>query len=95
MNGITSIMIATIPFEETVNSLISVLSNIYYAGQDDTKRLGDTFRVADATVTESVQAAMATEPELIPYECTRSSGVLSFWDDPREDIYTLEDGQQV
>lgn len=95
MNGITSIMSATIPFEETLNSLISVLSNIYYAGQEDTKRLGETFRVADATFTDSVMAAMVTEPELIPYECCRSSGILSFWDDPEEDIYTLEDGQPV
>lgn len=94
MNGITSIMSATIPFEETLNSLISVMSNIYYAGQNDTKRLGETFRLEDATVTQSVLAAMVTEPELIPYECTRSSGVLNFWDDESEDIYTFEDGSK-
>jgi len=35
------------------------------------------------------------ETELIPYECTRSSSVLDFWDDPSEDIYTFEDGQPV
>lgn len=35
------------------------------------------------------------EPELVPYECTRSSGVLDFWDDDSEDIYTFEDGQPV
>jgi len=93
MNGIISITSATIPLEETVNSLISVLSNVYYAGQEDIKRLGETFRVADATVTESVQASMATEPELIPYECCRSSGALSFWDDESEDIYSFEKGK--
>jgi len=95
MNRITSIMSATIPFEETLSSLISVMSNIYYAGQNDTKRLGETFRLEDATVTQSVLAAMVTEPALIPYECTRSSGVLNFWDDEGEDIYTFEDGQPV
>jgi len=35
------------------------------------------------------------EPDLIPYECSRSSGSLSFWDDPQEDIYTFEDGQPL
>lgn len=95
MNGTNSIRSATIPFEETLKSLISVMSNIYYAGQNDTKRLGETFRLEDATLTQSVLAAMATEPELIPYECTRSSGVLDFWDDPSEDIYSFEDGQPV
>lgn len=37
----------------------------------------------------------ALEPELVPYECTRSSGVLDFWDDESEDIYTFEDGQPL
>jgi hypothetical protein len=38
---------------------------------------------------------ITSESDLIPYECTRSSGVLDFWDDESEDIYTFEDGQQV
>jgi len=36
-----------------------------------------------------------SEPELTPYECARSSGVLNFWDDEAEDIYTFEDGQPL
>lgn len=38
---------------------------------------------------------VSSEPELVPYECTRSSGVLDFWDDESEDIYTFEDGQPL
>jgi hypothetical protein len=35
------------------------------------------------------------EVEPTPYEYTRSSGVLDFWDDESEDIYTFEDGQPL
>jgi hypothetical protein len=35
------------------------------------------------------------EIELTPYECTRFSGVLDFWDDESEDIYNFEDGQPL
>jgi hypothetical protein len=86
MNSVNSLMSTT---------LISVVSDIYCAGKDDIKHLGETFRVIDATDTESVIAAMATEPDLIPYECCRSSGILSFWDEPDEDLYTFEDGQPL
>ena len=95
MNTFASNMNTVMSSEDVTTSLISVLSNIYCAEQDGAKRLGETFRVSDATATESVMAAMATEPDLIPYECCRSSGVLSFWDNPDEDLYTFEDGQPV
>jgi len=36
-----------------------------------------------------------SEADLIPYECVRSSGVLDFWDEEGEDIYTFKDGQPV
>ena len=29
------------------------------------------------------------------YEWSRNSGALAFWDDPDEDIYTLEDGRPL
>lgn len=48
-----------------------------------------------STFTESVRAFKPSESELVPYQACRSSGVLSFWDDPREDIYSFEDGQPV
>lgn len=83
------------PGEDVMSSLISVLSDIYCAGQDATKRIGVMFRLADGTDTESVMAAIAGEPDLIPYECCRASGVLSFWDNPEEDPYTFEDGQPI
>jgi hypothetical protein len=43
----------------------------------------------------SISNRVADEDELSPYECARSSGTLNFWDDPEEDIYTLEDGQPL
>ncbi len=45
--------------------------------------------------TESVLAFEMPEPELIPYNACRSSGALSFWDDPSEDIYSFDDGNPV
>lgn len=47
------------------------------------------------TDTECVRAFEPPEPELVPYECSRNSGVLSFWDDKGEDIYSFEDGKPV
>ncbi|MHC4258831.1 MAG: hypothetical protein ACYSTF_00235 [Planctomycetota bacterium] len=44
------------------------------------------------SVTASAQSLGNVEPELVPYECSRSSGLLDFWEDPAEDIYTSEDG---
>ena len=35
----------------------------------------------------------AIEPT--PFDYCRSSGVLSFWDDPEEDIYDFQDGEPV
>jgi len=47
------------------------------------------------TATDSVEAFEVREPELVPYNCTRCSGVLDFWDDEAEDIYTSEDGEPL
>lgn len=54
--------------------------------------IGEFFTKASQTDTECIRALEYLEPELIPYECTRSSGVLNFWDDESEDIYSFEDG---
>ncbi|MBN2210909.1 MAG: hypothetical protein JW709_05885 [Sedimentisphaerales bacterium] len=45
--------------------------------------------------TESVSVSSRNEFELSPYCCCRDSGTLDFWDEPEEDIYTLEDGQPI
>ncbi len=45
--------------------------------------------------TESVQAFEESEPEIIPFDLTRLSGSLDFWNNPEEDIYNLEDGQPI
>jgi hypothetical protein len=34
-------------------------------------------------------------PDLNPFESCRSNGTLDFWDDPEEDIYTFEDGEDI
>ena len=44
---------------------------------------------------EETTMGRPSEADLIPYECARSSGVLDFWDEEGEDIYTFEDGQPV
>ncbi|MCK5269308.1 MAG: hypothetical protein KAJ46_00930 [Sedimentisphaerales bacterium] len=54
-----------------------------------------TFVNISNTATESVLAFEMPEPELIPYNVCRSSGALSFWDDPSEDIYSFDDGNPV
>jgi len=49
-------------------------------------------RLFTPSVTSSVHYYETIEPELTPYECSLSSGVLNFWGDKSEDIYTSEDG---
>lgn len=68
----------------------------------DVIRIGQYILGSGFTDTASVReasdiglAAEPLEPDLVPYECCRASGVLSFWDDPSEDIYTFEDGQPL
>ena len=34
-------------------------------------------------------------PDLVPFDYSRSSGALDFWDDPTEDIYTFDNGQPI
>jgi hypothetical protein len=64
----------------------------YIASFDD-KPVEPARWVEDISSTQSALEFKPLEPELVPYECARASGVLSFWDDPAEDIYTFEDGQ--
>ena len=47
------------------------------------------------TSMSSISAFVYTEEDLSPYLCCRDSGTLDFWDDPGEDVYTLEDGQPI
>jgi hypothetical protein len=49
----------------------------------------------DDSSTRSVKAIEMQQPELNPFECSRESGVLDFWADPSEDVYTSEDGQPL
>ena len=43
------------------------------------------------TFAATIISLPAIEPS--PFDYCRSSGVLSFWDDPKEDIYDFQDGE--
>jgi hypothetical protein len=47
------------------------------------------------SATMSVLAVTAQEEDLTPYQCVHAGRVLAFWDDPGEDVYSLDDGQPV
>jgi hypothetical protein len=42
-----------------------------------------------------VLAARKAEPPIRCYEAARDSGALKFWDNPEEDIYTMESGKPI
>lgn len=44
---------------------------------------------------ESVSAARNAKPAIHCYEIARDSGALKFWDNPEEDIYTMESGKPI
>lgn len=47
------------------------------------------------TSTISVRSIREIEAELVPYQCSVSSGVLDFWREESEDVYTSEDGEPL
>jgi len=59
------------------------------------KAFQDSFFSTIRNSTSSISEFIHGEDDLSPYECSRLSGALSFWDDPGEDIYTLHDGQPL
>jgi hypothetical protein len=88
-----------IPTKSWLQPSISACSNIHVEGQSFYAKeivLNEPYVLlcSDYSVDEDT-ILNSSEPELIPYECTRSSGVLSFWDDEGEDVYSFEDGQPV
>ena len=66
-----------------------------YHAHSDVSSVGGVFVQSDTGNTESVLVLQPPESEIDPYDCCRSSEVLSFWDDPKEDVYTFEDGYPV
>lgn len=67
----------------------------------ETSRCSDP-RILQNTLFSTIQTSMSSISEFVymdddmsPYEYVRSSGALRFWDDPKEDIYSLEDGQPL
>jgi len=44
------------------------------------------------SATQSVMTVAEHEGDLNPYDFMRLSGMLAFWDDPAEDLYSFEDG---
>lgn len=57
--------------------------------------IGELYIRLSTTDTECIREFHPPEPDIVPYECCRASGVLSFWDNPSEDIYTFEDGRSI
>lgn len=57
--------------------------------------IGQFFIKRTNTDTECIRLFETPDPDIVPYECCRASGVLNFWDDESEDVYTFEDGQPV
>lgn len=53
----------------------------------------DCFMKVSDSGTTSVELLKIPQRELNPFECCFESGVLDFWNDHCEDIYTSEDGQ--
>jgi len=74
-------------------SALDAFRDRYYVASADDRPGGTTRWAEDVSSTRSALEFKPLDPELIPYECTRASGVLSFWDNPAEDIYTFDDGQ--
>jgi len=66
-----------------------------YNAPSDVICVGELYIKLNTTYTECIHELQSSEPDVVPYECCRASGVLSFWDDPKEDIYTFEDGQPI
>jgi len=68
----------------------------YVWGAEGIRDYHESLRQAEMdTSTISVKSITEVEPELIPYQCSVSSGVLDFWRDESEDVYTSEDGEPL
>ena len=61
----------------------------------NTRILQNNFFSTIQTSMSSISEFVYTEDDLSPYIYCRDSGALDFWDEPGEDIYTLEDGQSL
>lgn len=92
MNGNPSSTLVAIPESQ---NLFPTEHCYTYTVPSDTICIGELYIRLSKTDTECVLEFQPPEPDIIPYECCRASGVLSFWDDQREDIYTFEDGLPV
>jgi hypothetical protein len=83
----------TFELVELLSALLLTCSNNCYKNPKDPASVGDVSIAVNSAATQSVLAFKPPESDLVPYECCRSSGVLSFWDNPTEDIYSFQDGQ--
>lgn len=90
MNGNSSSTLAAIPESPDL-----LPTEHCYNVPSDLVCIGELYIRLSTTDTECIREFQPTEPDIVPYEFCRSSGVLSFWDDPSEDIYTFEDGQPI
>ena len=56
---------------------------------------GNVYVLPNNSITCSAIDCSLPAIEPTPFDYCRSSGVLSFWDDPKEDIYDFQDGESV
>lgn len=92
-NKMNDIPTSTLEISDNISDLLP--EKPFYNIPNEIVIIGNFFVKANHTDTECIRALKLPEPELVPYECSRDSGVLSFWDDEGEDIYSFEDGQPV
>jgi len=57
--------------------------------------VGKRYESRHYTKTASACAAEVLEIDFSAYELICTSGTLSFWDKPEEDIYSFEDGEAL
>ena len=54
-----------------------------------------SFAQFNELTSDTIQGYETIELELAPFDCSRFSGALDFWEDSSEDIYGLDDGEPL
>ena len=84
------VLSSTMSSWNTINT--ATLSALDLFSETILEYLDISLQVLTPSVTGSANCYETVEPELTPYDCSVSSGVLNFWGEESEDIYTSEDG---
>ena len=71
------------------------LPNVNYNTSSGIIHVGNVYALPNNSDTCSALGFSLPAIDPTPFDYCRSSGVLSFWDDPKEDIYDFQDGEPV